>query len=98
MKGKLKLGIAGLGTVGIGVLKILESHAKLINQRSDRTIELVAVSAKTRSKERGISLKEFEWESEITNLARRADIDVFVELIGGEENPAKEAIEIALNS
>ena len=98
MKGKLKLGIAGLGTVGIGVLKILESHAKLINQRSDRTIELVAVSAKTRSKERGISLKEFEWENEITNLARRADIDVFVELIGGEENPAKEAIEIALNS
>ena len=98
MKGKLKLGIAGLGTVGIGVLKILESHAKLINQRSDRTIELVAVSAKTRSKERGISLKEFEWESEITNLARRADIDVFLELIGGEENPAKEAIEIALNS
>ena len=80
MKGKLKLGIAGLGTVGIGVLKILESHAKLINQRSDRTIELVAVSAKTRSKEREISLKEFEWESEITNLARRADIDVFVEL------------------
>ena len=98
MKGKLKLGIAGLGTVGIGVIKILESHAKLINQRSDRTIELVAVSAKTRRKERGISLKEFEWESEITNLARRADIDVFVELIGGEENPAKEAIEIALNS
>ena len=98
MKGKLKLGIAGLGTVGIGVLKILESHAKLINQRSDRTIELVAVSAKTRSRERGISLKEFEWESEITDLARRADIDVFVELIGGEENPAKEAIEIALNS
>ena len=98
MKGKLKLGIAGLGTVGIGVLKILESHAKLINQRSDRTIELVAVSAKTRSKERGISLKEFEWESEITDLARRADIDVFVELIGGEENPTKEAIEIALNS
>jgi homoserine dehydrogenase len=98
MKGKLKLGIAGLGTVGVGVVKILDSHARLINQRSGRSIEIVAVSAKNRGKERKINLKKFAWESEITNLARRADIDVFVELIGGEENPAKEAIEIALNS
>ena len=98
MDSVLKIGMAGLGTVGSGVLKILSSHSKLISSRSGRSIELKAISARSRSKNRCVSLEGLAWESNIIDLAKRSDIDVFIELIGGDENPAKEAIETALKS
>ncbi|MDA9122223.1 homoserine dehydrogenase [Paracoccaceae bacterium] len=98
MGSALKIGIAGLGTVGAGVVKILHSHSRLITSRSGKLVELKAISARSRSKDRGVSLEGLSWESDIIELAGRSDIDVFVELIGGDGNPAKEAIETALKS
>ena len=98
MGSALKIGIAGLGTVGAGVVKILHSHSRLITSRSGKSVELKAISARSRSKDRGVSLEGLSWESDIIELAGRSDIDVFVELIGGDGNPAKEAIETALKS
>ena len=98
MSSILKIGIAGLGTVGLGVLKILSSHSELITSRSGRSIELKAISARSKSKNRGVSLDDLAWESNIIDLAKRSDIDVFIELIGGDDNPAKEAVETALKS
>ncbi len=97
MQDSIRVGIAGLGTVGSGVAKILLSNAHLINSRCNRKIELTAVSSRSKSKQRGFPLKKIHWEENLINLARRDDIDIFVELIGGEGNPAKEAIEVALN-
>ena len=98
MTNPIKLGIAGLGTVGIGVVKIIQQKAKTLQARTGRKIELVAVSAKTRQKERGVNLSMYDWESDPVSLANRKDIDIFVELIGGHSGPAKDSVLAAINS
>ena len=94
----LRLGIAGLGTVGIGVVRILETHAALLSARTGRPVTLSAVSARDRGKARDLDLSAYAWEDDPVALARRADVDVFVELMGGHEGPAKNATEAALKA
>ncbi|SCM67164.1 homoserine dehydrogenase [Donghicola eburneus] len=94
----LRLGIAGLGTVGIGVVKIVKQQAELLSARTGRKIEISAVSARTRDKDRGVSLSGFAWEDDPVALATRDDVDVFVELMGGSDGPAKAATEAALKA
>ncbi|WP_170324464.1 homoserine dehydrogenase [Ruegeria arenilitoris] len=92
----LRLGIAGLGTVGVGVVKIVRRHADLLQARTGRSVEIVAVSARDANKDRGVNLSDYAWETDPVALAKRDDIDVFVELIGGENGPAKASVEAAL--
>ncbi|XDB00081.1 homoserine dehydrogenase [Sulfitobacter sp. LCG007] len=94
----LRLAIAGLGTVGMGVVRILRQHPDMLAARCGRPIDLVAVSARSRDKDRGIPLNAYAWEDDPTALAARDDVDVFVELIGGDNGPAKAAVEIALKT
>lgn len=94
--GPLKIAVAGLGTVGAGVLKLLERQADLIEQRCGRRIEVVAVSARSRGKDRGVDLSTAEWYDDPVALAAHPGVDVVVELIGGSEGPAKETVELAL--
>jgi len=96
MTSPLRLGIAGLGTVGIGVVKIIQAHADLLALRSGRPVAITAVSARDRTRNRDADLSVYAWEESAADLARRDDVDVFVELIGGEEGIAREAIEAAL--
>ena len=92
----LRLGLAGLGTVGVGVLQILQRHPDLIARRAGRPIEVVAVSARDRNKTRDADLSGLAWESDPVALARRPDIDVFIEVMGGHDGPAKAATEAAI--
>ncbi|MDJ1007954.1 MAG: homoserine dehydrogenase [Paracoccaceae bacterium] len=92
----LRLGVAGLGTVGAGVLKIVRRHGDLLAARAGRPVEVVAVSARSRGKDRGVPIDAFAWEDDPVALARRDDIDVFVELMGGTDGPAKAATEAAI--
>ncbi len=92
----LRLGIAGLGTVGVGVIKIVQEHEKLLSQRAGRKIMVTAISARSRSKDRGVDLSGMAWEDDPVTLARRDDVDVFIELMGGENGPAKASVEAAL--
>ncbi|WP_370228597.1 homoserine dehydrogenase [Cognatishimia sp.] len=92
----LRLGIAGLGTVGVGVVKIIRQKANLLAQRTGRPIVITAVSARSKDKDRGVSLDQYAWETDPVALAKRDDVDVFIELIGGDEGPAKDAIEAAI--
>ena len=92
----LRLGIAGLGTVGAGVVRILQTHGPMLAARAGRPITLAAVSARDPSRDRGVRLGDYEWEADPVALARRDDIDVFVELIGGSDGPAKAAVEAAI--
>ena len=92
----LRLGLAGLGTVGIGVVKIVQAHAAQIAARAGRDVEIVAVSARDPQKPRGADLSAYAWETDPVALARRPDIDVFVEVMGGHEGPARLATEAAL--
>ncbi|MDT0683258.1 homoserine dehydrogenase [Roseicyclus sp. F158] len=94
----LRLGIAGLGTVGVGVVRILRRNAEMIAARAGRPVEIVAVSARERARDRGVALTGYDWEDDAVALARRDDIDVYVELMGGSDGPAKASVEAALDS
>lgn len=92
----LRLGLAGLGTVGIGVVKIVQNHADLITARTGRAVQITAVSARDRSKNRDADLSGYAWETDPVALAQRDDIDIFVEVMGGHEGAAKLATEAAI--
>ncbi len=94
--GPLKVGVAGLGTVGASLLGMLAEQRDALAARCGRRIEVVAVCARSRAKNRGVSLRGMTWHGDPLALARDPQIDVFVELIGGGGNPAKGAIEAAL--
>jgi homoserine dehydrogenase len=96
MTAPLRLGIAGLGTVGVGVVRLVRKHAELLRLRTGREIVITAVSARDANKDRGVSLSGFAWESDPVALAMRTDVDLFVELMGGADGPAKAATEAAL--
>lgn len=98
MSHPLRLGIAGLGTVGVGVVRIIRQQAKLLEARTGRAVTISAVSARTKGRDRGVSLTGYAWEDDPVALAARDDVDVFVELMGGEAGPAKDATEAALNA
>ncbi len=96
MVSPLRLGIAGLGTVGRGVVKTLTRHADLIAQRSARPVEIVAVSARDRAKDRGIDLTGYRWVDDPRDLVSANDVDVVVELIGGADGLAKDLVSGAI--
>ncbi len=93
----LRIGIAGLGTVGCGVLHNLRAHGERLANAMGRRIDVVGVCARTRGKERGVPLGEAEWFDDPQALARSSHIDAFVELIGGDEGPARQAVTTALS-
>jgi homoserine dehydrogenase len=84
----LKVGLAGLGTVGGGVLALLAQNAALVTKRAARPVVVSAVSARDRHRNRGVDLSALAWEDNAVDLAGRADVDVVVELIGGSDGPA----------
>ena len=92
----LRLGIAGLGTVGMGVVRILRRHGPDLAARAGRPIVLSAVSARDRDRDRGLPLGDYAWEDDAGRLARRADVDVVIEAIGGEDGPALDLVRSAL--
>ena len=88
MSEALRIALAGLGTVGAGVIRLLAENGELIAARAGRPIEIVAVSARDRSKDRGVDLTGYDWEDDMTAFAVRDDVDVVVELVGGSDGPA----------
>ena len=97
MSDPLRLGIAGLGTVGVGVVRIIRQKAAQLEARTGRKIVISAVSARSQ-KDRGVPLDDYAWEDDPVKLATRDDVDVFVELMGGADGPAKDATEAALKA
>ncbi len=94
----LKVGIAGLGTVGSETFRILTERSDFLSHRSGKKIEVTAVSAKNRTAERGIDLSKVHWIDNARDLCHRSDVDVIVEVIGGSEGIAKEIAELALQN
>jgi len=92
----LRVGIAGLGTVGAGVVRVLTTNADLIAARAGRPVVVTAVSARDRSRARGIDVSDLRWHDDPAALAADPDVDVVVELIGGAEGAARRLVESAL--
>ena len=91
----LRLGVAGLGTVGAGLLKLIERQDEL---RLPGTLVVTAVSARSRSRNRGVDISKLRWVDDPVELASADDVDVVVELIGGSDGPAKRTVEAALKA
>ncbi|MGF6159829.1 homoserine dehydrogenase [Ensifer sp. KUDG1] len=96
MADALKIGIAGLGTVGASLVRILQDRHEMLATTCGRAIETTAVTARDRNRDRGVDLSKTAWFEDAVSLARDADIDVFVELMGGSGDPAYSAVKAAL--
>jgi homoserine dehydrogenase len=92
----LRIGIAGLGTVGASVLRILRRRENALADRCGRAIRVTAVSARDRNRDRGVDLGGLTWFDDPVALAASPEIDCLVELVGGSDGPAKAAVEAAL--
>jgi homoserine dehydrogenase len=98
MVAPLKLGIAGLGTVGAEVVRLIEAQGRVLSARCGRGVQVVGVTARTKAKKRGLDLRGINWASNPLALANDPSIDCLVELMGGVGDPAHAAIEAALKS
>ncbi len=92
----LSVGVAGLGTVGAGVLRLLRDNAELVMARAGRPVAVTAVSARDRTRDRGVPTSGLRWYDDPVALAADPALDVVVELIGGAEGPARELVQAAL--
>ncbi|MHC1549334.1 homoserine dehydrogenase [Phyllobacterium sp. K27] len=98
MSEALRVGIAGLGTVGASVLKILRDKGEMLTRQCGKQIIVTAVSARDAKRDRGVDFSSATWFNDPVELAKSNEIDVFIELIGGDEGPARAAVEAALKS
>lgn len=97
MTTSLKLGIAGLGTVGSGVVRLIEENGSLLAERTGRPLVVSAVSARDRRKERGLNLEGVRWYEDPLAMAADAELDIIVELIGGSDGVALDLVKTALD-
>ena len=98
MAAPLKVGLAGIGTVGASVVRLIDRQRDVLTLRCGRPVEVVAVSARSHGKDRGIDMKRLRWVADPVELASDPGIDAFVELIGGDGNPARAAVTAALKA
>lgn len=94
----LRVGIAGLGTVGASVARVLRDKAAELTRQCGRDVIVTGVSARDPKRDRGVDLSTAKWFDDPVKMAQTADIDVFVELIGGDEGPARSAVKAALEA
>ncbi|MBO0344663.1 homoserine dehydrogenase [Roseibium sp. CAU 1637] len=98
MANALRLGVAGLGTVGASVIRLLGEHGDALARKNGRAVEVTAVSARDRTRDRGIDLSGLTFFTDPIELAQSDEIDVFVELIGGDNGPAESSVRAALSA
>ncbi|HEX2581957.1 MAG TPA: homoserine dehydrogenase [Dongiaceae bacterium] len=98
MNQPLRVGLAGLGTVGAGTASLLASNGEIVAQHAGRPVEVIAVAARDRGKERGYDVSALRWLDDARLLARDPEVDVVVEAIGGAEGIAREVVETALDA
>jgi homoserine dehydrogenase len=92
----LRVGVAGLGTVGTSVIRILKRQDNELTQRCGRSVRVTAVSARNRAKDRGMDLSGYAWFDDPVELARSGEVDCVIELVGGSDGAAKATVEAAL--
>src|SRR5665213_4110926 len=96
MDAPLRIGLAGLGTVGSALVRMIERHGKDLAVRSGRALQIAGVSARTRNKIRGADVSRYRWVDDPVALARDPGIDVYVELMGGTDGAAYASVTAAI--
>ncbi len=98
MNKPLNIALAGLGTVGVGVIQLLHENEDIITKRAGRPIRITSVSARDRNKDRGVDLSNYRWVNDMSAMAGADDIDIVVELVGGSDGPALSLARSALSA
>ncbi len=98
MPDTFKVAIAGLGTVGTGVISLLQKNASIISRRAGVSVEIAGISSKNRDKVRDIEISEYRWFDNPLDLCCIKDCNVVIELIGGEKGIARDLVQKALES
>lgn len=98
MTSPLRIGVIGLGTVGAALVRTLQDHAESIGTRAGRRVDVVAVSARDKARDRGFDASKVKWCHDPLELANSEELDCIVELVGGADGIAKEIVETALTS
>ena len=96
MSEPIGVAVAGLGTVGVGTLRLLEARAEVLAWRCGRAIRVAAVSARDRRRDRGVDIAHARWYDDPVAMARQAEAEVVIELIGGDDGPARAVVEAAI--
>ena len=96
MTAPLRIAVAGLGTVGAGVVRLLDQNAALVAARCGRPIRVVAVSARERGRDRGVRLDGISWYDDAAAMAAQAPCDVVVEVVGGSTGVARDVVDAAI--
>ncbi|MGQ0526655.1 MAG: homoserine dehydrogenase [Alphaproteobacteria bacterium] len=97
MTQNFRVAIAGLGTVGGGVVSLLKDNADLIAARAGRRIEITHISARDKKKKRGFDMSRFQWVDNPEDLAA-ADIHAVIELMGGAEGAPRMLVKKSLEN
>ena len=92
---QLNIGICGLGTVGSGVLSVLQNNSDIIREKSSCLIHVTHVA--TRNTNHKCNVENIQFSKDIFEVARDSDIDLVVELIGGTSS-ALELIMLAISN
>jgi homoserine dehydrogenase len=98
MSNHLRLGIAGLGTVGAALVRMVQEKEEMLTTRCGQAISITGVNARSKNKDRGIDVSSAKWFDDPVALAESNDIDVYVELMGGDGDPAYSSVKAALES
>ena len=98
MSESLRIGLAGLGTVGTSLIRLLAKKHNMLADRCGRPLQITCINARDKAKDRGVSLDGMTWFDDPVVLAASGDIDVYVELMGGEDDPALASVRAALNA
>lgn len=98
MTDRLRIAIAGLGTVGAGTVQLLNANRDLLRQRTGKTLDIVAISARDPHRDRGFDPSPYRWHDDPVSMATADDVDIVVELIGGSEGPALDLCKATLKA
>lgn len=91
-----RIGLAGLGTVGVGVVKIIQQHGEMLTTRVGRPVEIISVTAGNKNKDRGVDLSAYDWADSLDAMAKDERLDAVIEMIGGSDGAVKDFVETAL--
>jgi homoserine dehydrogenase len=97
MSRPLRIAVAGLGTVGGGVVRVLSERADDLAEHAGRELVPALVCARDRRKRRAAGIAAIPWTDDPLALAQ-SDVEVVVELIGGESGVALDLIKASLEA
>lgn len=97
-KAPLKIAVAGLGTVGAELVRILATEGEMLSARAGRPLQVIDVSARSRDKDRGVDLSPYTWHDDPVSMAAATKADLVVELVGGADGAALEIVQAALKA